>query len=160
MSTRSEIGIQNADGTIESVYCHWDGYPAHNGHILFKHYTIETKVRELIKYGGLSILRENITPAVRTKHTFEESQKDVCVYYNRDRSEKWEDVKPCIHSNIEEWGEEISKGWQDYLYLFKNNKWYFAEIVYYGEGKNKVGEWKELTKEFLERELKREGWEW
>ena len=27
MATRSRIAKQNPDGTIKSVYCHWDGYP-------------------------------------------------------------------------------------------------------------------------------------
>ena len=30
MATRSRIGIQLADQSILSVYCHWDGYPEFN----------------------------------------------------------------------------------------------------------------------------------
>lgn len=31
MSTRSQIAMLSGDDSIKSVYCHWDGYPAHNG---------------------------------------------------------------------------------------------------------------------------------
>ena len=27
MATRSRIAIELSDGTVKSVYCHWDGYP-------------------------------------------------------------------------------------------------------------------------------------
>ena len=62
MSTRSEIGIQNKNGVIESIYCHWDGYLAHKGLLLYLYYNTEEKVRELIKNGDLSCLGEKIEP--------------------------------------------------------------------------------------------------
>ena len=34
MSTRSLIGYEKEDGTIEFVYCHCDGYPEHQHHYL------------------------------------------------------------------------------------------------------------------------------
>ena len=34
MGTRSRIGIRNADDSVDSIYCHWDGYPDHNGRLL------------------------------------------------------------------------------------------------------------------------------
>ena len=38
MSTRSHIGIWNEDGSLDVIYCHWDGYPSYNGAVLFHHY--------------------------------------------------------------------------------------------------------------------------
>ena len=38
MSTRSHIGIWNEDGSLDVIYCHRDGYPAHNGAVLLHHY--------------------------------------------------------------------------------------------------------------------------
>ena len=35
MATRSTISIQKKDGTIRSVYCHWDGYCEYNGVLLY-----------------------------------------------------------------------------------------------------------------------------
>ena len=74
MSTRSEIGILNSDGTIESVYCHWDGYPEYNGVILSEYYTKEEIVRELIRNGDLSSLHESIDPDKGMEHSFDNPQ--------------------------------------------------------------------------------------
>jgi hypothetical protein len=38
MGTRSTIALEFADGTVEQVYCHWDGYLSNNGKILQAHY--------------------------------------------------------------------------------------------------------------------------
>lgn len=58
MGTRSTIGVLNTDGSVSAVYCHWDGYPEHNGKILMENYTTEEKVRELIDLGSISSLSE------------------------------------------------------------------------------------------------------
>ena len=39
MATRSTIALEFADGTVQQVYCHWDGYIDHNGKILFENYS-------------------------------------------------------------------------------------------------------------------------
>ncbi len=31
MATRSRIAIENQDGSVTSVYCHWDGHIETNG---------------------------------------------------------------------------------------------------------------------------------
>jgi hypothetical protein len=98
MGTRSTIAIEFADGTVQQVYCHWDGYLAHNGKILAEHYSDPFKLRELIDLGDLSSLR----PEIGVKHKFssfdlatkmeqrihEETTKDMCTFYARDRGEK------------------------------------------------------------------------
>lgn len=90
MGTRSTIAIQNADGTVTGIYCHWDGYLSHNGQILQDYYTDEAKVRELIALGDLSSLGANIGE----KHPFDErvdaeTYADTrCTAYGRDRGEK------------------------------------------------------------------------
>jgi hypothetical protein len=98
MGTRSTIALEFADGTVEQVYCHWDGYLAYNGKILFENYSDPFKLRELIDLGGLSSLRTTIG----TKHKFssfdlatkieqrihEETTKDMCTFYTRDRGEE------------------------------------------------------------------------
>ena len=73
MSTRSNIGILNEDGTVDYIYCHFDGYLDHNGRILNEHYNTEEKVRELILLGDMRALVENI------EHS---------IFYHRDRGEK------------------------------------------------------------------------
>ncbi len=34
MGTRSNIAYKKSDGKIVSMYCHYDGYPEHNGVML------------------------------------------------------------------------------------------------------------------------------
>lgn len=60
MGTRSTIALEFADGTVEQVYCHWDGYLSHNGRILAEHYMDPFKLRDLIDQGDLSSLGPNI----------------------------------------------------------------------------------------------------
>jgi len=57
MGTRSRIGIELANHTVVSVYCHWDGYPEGNGKILVEHYQDREKVMDLIDGGSMSQLR-------------------------------------------------------------------------------------------------------
>jgi hypothetical protein len=56
MATRSRIAIENQDGSVTSVYCHWDGHINSNGVILNENYTTKDKVEELIALGSLSSL--------------------------------------------------------------------------------------------------------
>ena len=88
MSTRSIIAKENADGTFTGIYCHWDGYPEHNGSILINHYTDDQKINQLLKLGDLSILGSEIGE----KHPFESPDKSKyvnwCKAYGRDRGEK------------------------------------------------------------------------
>jgi hypothetical protein len=101
MATRSTIALEFADGTIGQVYCHWDGYLAHNGKILFENYSNPFVLRDLIDLGGLSSLRTTIG----TKHAFshydvegmtsDEYYKlygNMCTFYGRDRGEGQSDA--------------------------------------------------------------------
>ena len=54
MATRSRIGIELQNGSILSVYHHWDGYPSWLGRILETHYNTKEKVSELIDGGDMS----------------------------------------------------------------------------------------------------------
>ena len=60
MATRSTIAMEFADGTVQQIYCHWDGYLEHNGKILFNHYVDPYKTRELIDMGDISSLCNTI----------------------------------------------------------------------------------------------------
>jgi hypothetical protein len=60
MGTRSTIAMEFADGTVQQIYCHWDGYLEHNGKILFNHYVDPYKTRELIDMGDISSLCNTI----------------------------------------------------------------------------------------------------
>ena len=83
MGTRSTIALEFADGTVEQVYCHWDGYLEHNGKILAEHYSDPFKLRELIDLGDMSSLGERIG----TRHAFDKAPQGECTFYLRDRKE-------------------------------------------------------------------------
>ena len=83
MGTRSTIALEFADGTVQQVYCHWDGYLDHNGRILQDHYSDPFKLRELIDLGDMSSLAENIG----TQHPFSKAPQGECTFYLRDRKE-------------------------------------------------------------------------
>jgi len=123
MGTRSTIAIQNEDGTVTGIYCHWDGYLSHNGAILQENYTDEAKVRELIALGDLSSLGEKIGDKVDFNDYG--SHKGQCVAYGRDRGESG--VEAATHDN---WTALLDNFGQEYDYLFTPGKgWcvrYFA----------------------------------
>ena len=85
MGTRSNIAAQMTDGTSKVIYCHWDGYIAHNGQILNKHYNTQEKVEALIALGNIS----SLAPSTECPegHTFDTPIDGYCVAYGRDRGE-------------------------------------------------------------------------
>jgi hypothetical protein len=86
MGTRSTIALEYADGTVEQIYCHWDGYLEHNGKILAKHYSDPFKLRDLIDLGAISSLK----PEVGEKQDFDKREtqnENWTLAYARDRGE-------------------------------------------------------------------------
>jgi hypothetical protein len=109
MGTRSTIAIQNADGTVTGIYCHWDGYLSHNGRILAENYTTEAQVRELIALGDLSSLGET----VGSRHDFDRDPDGECNAYGRDRGETGVEAR-VFNSHV----DLIENAGQEYDYLF------------------------------------------
>jgi len=104
MSTRSTISIKNDDGSIDSVYCHFDGHPDSNGNKLLDNYDTEDKARELINLGDISSLGE----------TIEETED-----YYRMRG----DPINISHYKPNEIQEYLNDS-QDYNYLFDDGMWW------------------------------------
>jgi hypothetical protein len=124
MATRSTIALEFADGTIGQVYCHWDGYLAHNGKMLMEYYSNPFILRDLIDLGSLSSLR----PQIGTKHPFSMFEanmtqdeyanlyRDMCTFYERDRGEGSADAtyfKDYEHFLVD--GQE-----EEYDYILRN----------------------------------------
>jgi hypothetical protein len=89
MATRSTIALEFADGTVQQVYCHWDGYLDHNGRILQANYMDPFKVRDLIDLGDLS----SLAPNIGKQHAFDKAPEGECTFYSRDRNETGVDAK-------------------------------------------------------------------
>jgi hypothetical protein len=120
MATRSRIGLMLEDGTIKHSYCHWDGYPTGVGKTLLEHYSNIEKVKELLSFGDMSYLAPKINPD--GIHNFENPEKDVTLFYNRDRGEM-NDVDSVTTSTDEYLSSKYSSG-IDYLYLLKDGNWF------------------------------------
>ncbi len=110
MATRSRIGIEQADGTVKSIYCHWDGYPKGVGRTLVEHYLMRDKVESLMELGSISILGEQVEPTGRIPHTFETPEDGITVAYHRDRGERLDPARvdkslnDFMLSDVEEFG--------------------------------------------------------
>ena len=124
MATRSNIGYIMPNGNIRSVYCHWDGYPSHNGRILQDHYQSAYKIAQLVELGDLSSLDAEIGRQVDFDDR--EAQKGQCVYYGRDRGETGTETQEI--SDVQDFVQN------DYAYL-----WTGAEWVMYSPATGNVG---------------------
>ena len=112
MATRSHIGKLLDDGSIKYIYCHFDGYPEHNGEILKEHYKTEAKIDALLELGDISILGEEIGE----KQNFHNKQSNnMCLAYGRDRGDT--DIEARIAEGVYEFRD------QTYSYLWDGKSW-------------------------------------
>lgn len=141
MSTRSLIGLQQADGTVKAIYCHWDGYPEWNGEKLANFYPDEQHINKLLVLGDISSLGDkpeapeavqrfgfdySFTDEFRSLDKDEQKRLKEDVYhkttaYHRDRGEEWQQTRPRIYSSLHDF---IDRG-EEYNYVFIPEKgWY------------------------------------
>jgi len=113
MATRSYIGVRNTDGSVDYIYCHFDGYPDHNGKILTEHYADMDGVNALMKLGDLSVLGKFIGE----KQDFNKRIKDYCLAHGRDRGETNVSVKNSDYKEL------INDQDVDYVYVFDGDYW-------------------------------------
>ena len=126
MATRSLIGSVQDNGTIKTIYCHWDGYPDYNGEILLSHYTTPRLVDELIEGGDLSSL---------------DFDYEHCNPYSA-RGDKWELIQP----REVEWKDLAEVTYDcnaEYVYIY--NSEYEWECYEYDYGTSKLNKIKILA---------------
>jgi hypothetical protein len=92
MGTRSTIALEFADGTVEQVYCHWDGYLAHNGKILNDLYMDPFKVKELVALGGFSSLQQTVEETKVTAYHHWRGE-ELCINKFKDVAEYFADCQ-------------------------------------------------------------------
>ena len=126
MGTRSTIALEYADGTVEQVYCHWDGYLEHNGQILLKHYSNPFILRDLIDLGDISSLK----PTIGTKHAFSHFElraeevaeykvltENMTTFYGRDRGEDGTSAK-----KFKDYEDYVANHqYEEYDYILRND---------------------------------------
>lgn len=120
MATHSTISKLENDGSVKTIYCHWDGYIDHNGKLLKEHYYDEQKIDNLIELGNILILYKNIKPTLET-HSFNTPEEDITISYYRDGDK---DLKILHFENIDEYF--CINVFQEYNYIWIFGEWYLA----------------------------------
>ena len=146
MSTRAMIGYLNKDtNKVTGIYSHWDGYPTGVGTNLMKFYGNPQRVLHLIDAGDVSAIDWE------TGHPLHYAFRSTWVQWNYvdkkydnewDKGgldEKWEDVKPKVYKDMEQFLDESLSGKSmiAYAYLFDttlNPRWRCFKSEY-GSGK-------------------------
>ena len=120
MGTRSTIALEYADGTVDQIYCHWDGYLDYNGAILEKFYKDPFKVQKLVEQGDMSSLGKEVGTqhafGVAVKHDDEDGFAVECTFYKRDRNESGTDAKRF--KDFQEYQREHQ--YEEYEYILRN----------------------------------------
>ena len=109
MATRGRIGIELKDGSILSIYSHWDNYPEFNGVKLVEHFNSYKKASDLIDGGDISCLWTN---AGWNNETLPVTGP---LYY----SSRGDVTEPRLDQTLDEY---LSNG-EEYAYLFANGEW-------------------------------------
>ena len=114
MATRSTIAIENLDGTVHQVYCHWDGYISHNGVILQTKYNDRKLVEQLVSGGDISVLGSTVS---HVPISFDEPSA-----YTKYYSYRGEDCPARVYGSFDDY--EMNHQYEEYEYLFtKDNVW-------------------------------------
>ena len=111
MATRSRIGIELSDGSVLSVYHHWDGYESWLGRILRTHYNSKELAAELIDGGDMS--------SCWTDERWDASADGS--YGPQYYSQRGDDSPPRLDADLCEY--LLPDGSEEYAYLFRNGEW-------------------------------------
>lgn len=106
MATRSIIGIKNENGSITTIYNHWDGYPSFVGLQLALNYRDPITVNTLMSFGDRSSL--NGMPTVQDSYGETQNRKVDAVTYD---------------SLDDLWNRRIANSDIEYFYIFQDSGW-------------------------------------
>lgn len=132
MSTNSFIGKFEND-SIETIYCHWDGYTSGVGLTLQNHYNSKQAVEELLTLNGISSLKD----------TFEKTKEGV---YNNNSLKRVDNPKDFLALLKENWAIE-------YIYLFADGKWKVLDFYEHKDSIKSARNFKSVWKLFEDLEL-------
>jgi len=108
MSTHCSIAVVNDDGTVEAVYCHFDGNVRSVGRALVLKFNSKEAAQSLVALGDLSSVAGRLEA------------------FSRDLGEPFEDNKPRTYGNLETYGMLVTEEIVDsgYRYFFRDGQWY------------------------------------
>ena len=105
MATRSRIAVELDNGTVKSVYCHWDGYPTGVGRdLLNRGFNSIDEVLGFINEGSRSTV-ETSYHAWRGEDIVTDINLTIDSYFNREDSEYL-----YLYTREEQWLVEPYKG--------------------------------------------------
>ena len=126
MATRSTIAMEQPDGRVMQIYCHWDGYLSYNGEMLNEHYQDRAKVLALMLLGDLSSLK----PEIGQAHDFDarynggDVKENWCTAYGRDRGET--DTQARVFRDFEDY--KINHQYEEFEYIYRlDDRWYVCQ---------------------------------
>ena len=105
MGTRSNIIYEEPTGEVLSMYCHYDGYPSHNGRILFDQYNSAEKAKALVEVGYDKVL----------------DKEGVGV--DPERPNEME-----RHRNLNSYMWSVDEVMIEYIYRFARGQWWMSKI--------------------------------
>jgi len=126
MATRSYIGVQMPNGSIEAVYCHFDGYPRGVGHTLHTYHNSLQAAASILELGDLSYLAEKLAPEPSQVHKFGLPVPGVTVAYMRDRGETGLEAR--TFPDIKTFTQAAKDSWAEYIYLFRDGAWFYSPV--------------------------------
>ena len=104
MGTRSNIIYEEPTGEVLSMYCHYDGYPSHNGRILFDQYNSAKKAKALVEIGYARVLDEGIEVDPERPNEMER------------------------HRNLNSYMWSVDEVMIEYIYRYAGDDWWVSEI--------------------------------
>lgn len=120
MATRSTIAMEQPDGRIMQIYCHWDGYLGYNGQVLHKYYRDRAGVLALMLLGDLSTLGKHLSANEESLNIPGERH---CEAFGRDRGES--DTHARVYAEFQDYCARAQM--EEYNYIFRSDDtWYVS----------------------------------
>jgi hypothetical protein len=94
MSTRSTIALEFADGTVQQIYCHFDGYLSGVGAELRSDYSDPFALRDLIDEGDTSTIGSPYTE--RGEELCVRKFRDFNDYAANGQDEEYDYILRCV----------------------------------------------------------------
>ena len=114
MSTRGRLGIELPNGSILSIYNHFDSYPEGLGVKLVEHFNTKEKVQELVDLGDISCIWTNLGF----------NQESLPETGPLPYSSRGEDCPPRLDADMDEFFSDN----EEYSYIFRNGNWYAYDM--------------------------------
>ena len=124
MATRARIGLELKDGSVLSVYHHWDGYPEWLGRILKTHYNSKELAAELIDGGDMS--------SCWTDERWDDTGVKG-VYGPQYYSQRGENCPPRLDADLAEY--LLPDNSEEYAYVFRNGEWVCYNVHQFDDSK-------------------------